>query len=137
MLDKTEYWLGLCDDDMKAAKAMLETKNYLWMGFICHLVAEKAIKAVIASVTSELPPKIHDLKTLAKRGNITDDLSEFQIDLLERLNPLQIEARYPEYKEKIAATLNQSNCAKLLSETEEFVCWIKQKLDKLPGDTQK
>jgi len=46
------------------------------MGFICHLVAEKALKAVIADKKDEIPPKIHDLKALAKYGGIMSSLSE-------------------------------------------------------------
>ncbi|MCL2426597.1 MAG: HEPN domain-containing protein [Oscillospiraceae bacterium] len=120
---------------MVTAKAMLNAKRLLWMGFICHLVAEKALKAVFTESTDEIPPKIHDLRTLAKRGGIIGDLSDEQLDLLEQLNPLQIEARYPEYKDKISATLTLEKCQKLYTDTEDFLCWIKQKLDKLPKDT--
>jgi len=129
MGNKTEYWLNLCDDDLKAAKAMLESKNFLWMGFICHLIAEKSLKAVIANRSDETPPKIHDLQTLAKRSGIIANLSEEQLTLLETLNPLQIEARYPEYKQRISETLTLEKCQKIFKQTEGFLCWIKQQLD--------
>jgi HEPN domain-containing protein len=130
MFSKVDYWLELCDDDLKAANAMLQTQNLLWTGFICHLIAEKAIKAAIANVTNEVPPKSHDLPKLAGKTNICDDMpNEYKI-LLGKLTPLQIEARYPEYKEKISAMLTEEYCKKLLKETEEFLCWIKKKLGK-------
>ena len=129
MLNKADYWLELCDDDMKAARAMFETKNYLWTGFICHLIAEKALKAVIASITEQIPPKTHDLPKLASIGNINDMTDDFK-KLLNNLTPLQIDARYPEYKEKISATLTKEYCRRLLKETGDFLCWIKQKLGK-------
>ena len=132
MLDKVEYWLELCDDDVKAAKAMLKTKNFLWAGFICHLVAEKALKAAIANITNEVPPKTHDLPKLADKTDIYGDMSEDYKRLLNKLTPLQIEARYPEYKERIAALLTEKYCGKLLEETEGFLCWIKGKLRKSP-----
>ena len=100
------------------------------MGFICHLVVEKALKAAIANVTSELPPKTHDLTRLAEHAGIFDDLSENQLELLETLNPLNIEARYPEYKERISKMLTEQKSTDILKETEEFLCWIKQKLEK-------
>jgi len=109
---------------------MLNAGRYLWMGFICHLVAEKAIKAVISEKTNEVPPKIHDLKSLAKRSGIMTDLSEEQLNLLEQLNPMQIEARYPEHKEKISATLTLEKCEKIYNDTEAFLCWINEKLGK-------
>ena len=128
MLDKVEYWLELCDDDVKAATAMLKSQNFLWTGFICHLIAEKALKAAIANITNEVPPKTHDLPRLAGKTNFCDDISEEHMILLSELMPLQIEARYPEYKDKIAAHLTENYCAKLLKDTEEFLCWIKTKL---------
>ena len=128
MLDKVEYWLELCEDDVKAASAMLKSKNYLWTGFICHLIAEKALKAAIANITNEIPPKTHDLPRLAGKTNLRDDISEEHMLLLKKLMPLQIEARYPEYKEKISALLTEVYCAKLVNDTEDFLCWIKAKL---------
>ena len=130
MFNKVEYWLELCDDDLRAAKSMLKTKNFLWTGFICHLVVEKALKAAIANITGEVPPKTHDLPKLADKTEIYHDLSDNFKNLLNKLTPLQIEARYPEYKEKITALLTESYCDKILEETEAFLCWIKKKLGK-------
>ncbi|MCL1883060.1 MAG: HEPN domain-containing protein [Defluviitaleaceae bacterium] len=130
MFDKVEYWLELCDDDIPVAKDMLKSKNYLWMGFICHLIAEKAIKAVIASVTEDVPPKDHRLIKLAELAQIENELSDAQIDLLAKLQPLQIEARCPSYKERISATLTPDYCKELMKGTEDFVCWIKSRLEK-------
>ena len=48
MSDKTAYWLELTKYDMSAAKAMQHAAKYLYMGFMCHQVIEKALKAVIA-----------------------------------------------------------------------------------------
>ena len=135
MLDNVEYWLELCDDDLKTAQVLFDAKQYLWMGFICHLIAEKAIKAVIASKTNEVPPKTHKLTRLAEIGGIYDNLSEIYQDLLEKLTPLQIEGRYPEYKERINARLTPLFCKQLMEETEDFLCWIKQQLEKLPTNT--
>ena len=130
MIDKAEYWLELADEDMSVAKVLLDTKKYLYSGFFCHLIAEKAIKAIVANITSEVPPKTHDLIRLAERGGIHDDLTESQLNLLETLNPLNIEARYPEHKERIAKMLTPEKTADILNETEKFLCWIKQKLEK-------
>jgi HEPN domain-containing protein len=125
-----EDWLDLCDDNLLTAKALFESKRYLHMGFFCHQIAEKALKAVVAQRTGELPPRIHDLDRLAVLGEIHDNFSEEQLVLLKRLEPLQIEARYPEYKKKIMLTLTPAICMQLLKETEEFLCWIKQQLEK-------
>ena len=41
---------------------------------------------------------------------------------------MNIEARYPEYKDQIAAGLTYDICVKTLTETEELLCWIKKQL---------
>ena len=107
------------------------------VGFICHLIVEKTLKAVITENINEFPPKIHDLKSLAKHGNLLNILSNEQLDLLEQLNPLQIKARYPEYKNKISEALTLMKCHKIYTDTEEFLCWTKHRLNKLPKDMQK
>ena len=45
-----------------------------------------------------------------------DLLSVEQKDLFKTLIPMQIEARYPEFKEQIAASLTLDLCKKILSE---------------------
>ena len=128
MLDKEKYWLDLCDEDVTVADLLLKGNKYLQVGFFCHLIAEKALKAVIASITDEVPPKIHDLHKLAKYGEIYNDLSEEHLILFKELMPLHIDGRYPEYKANISKTLNAEKCARIFEETEGFLCWIKKKL---------
>ena len=130
MLDKVEYWLDLADDDVSVADLLLNGKKYFQAGFFCHLVTEKALKAIIANATTEAPPKTHDLTKLAERGGIFDDLTERQLNFLEELNPLNIEARYPDYKASITRILTPEKTAGIFKETEEFLCWIKQRLGK-------
>jgi len=129
MKETTNHWFDMCDEDLITAKAMLDAKRFLWAGFILHITAEKALKAMIAEKTNAIPPRIHDLISLAKKSGLSADLSDKQLDLLEQLNPLQMEARYPEYKNKVAATITLEICQKLYNETEELLCWIKMKLD--------
>jgi HEPN domain-containing protein len=128
--DKTAYWLDLCDDDLITAKALLKSERLLHMGFFCNMIAEKALKAVITERTDEIPPKIHDLVKLAAKAGIAGELSPEQKTLLGKLSPLQIEARYPEYKEKVRSALTAEYCGKLLMETEALLCWIKKQLER-------
>jgi len=130
MIERVEYWLDLADYDIETAKAMLQTKRFMYVGFMCHQTIEKAIKAIIARdcADDEIPPKIHDLSKLAIRANIIDDMSEEQQDFIEELNPLNIEARYPEYKEQIIKDLSLELCTSIIAETEVMLCWIKELL---------
>ena len=128
MLDKVKYWLDLCDDDLITAKWVYKGERWLYMAFLCNQIAEKALKAVIAGVTNELPPKTHDLFKLAKKSNIAGQLPDEHRSFLNNIARYQIEARYPEYKNQAAALLDAEKCKQMLKETEDFLCWIKQKL---------
>ena len=103
MNDNVNYWLDLADYDIDVARAMLKTEKYLYVGFMCHQSIEKALKAVIAKkcAEGEIPPKTHDLSKLAVRAALFDSMTEEQQDFIEVLNPLNIEARYPEYKNSL------------------------------------
>jgi len=94
------------------------------------MIVEKSLKAIVAKQTEKIPPKIHDLPKLANLGGIWDTLSDAQRELIKKLIPLNIEARYPKYKDKINESLTIIFCKQILAETEEFLCWIKQQLGK-------
>lgn len=129
MNNKSEYWIALAEYDMETAKGLLQIKRYLYVGFMCHQTIEKALKAVMSNANEdEMIPKIHNLLKLAVASDVYSKMSEGQRKLLERLLPLNIESRYPSYKENISATLNNDNCKNIVSETEALLCWIKQQL---------
>ncbi|MCD8184269.1 MAG: HEPN domain-containing protein [Bacteroides sp.] len=50
------------------------------------------------------------------------------MDFIGRLEPLNIEARYPSYKERLMKSLTKEYCTELLSQTKELQSWIKNKL---------
>ena len=126
-MDKAKYWLDLAKEDIDVAQILLTNGKLLHFGFMCHLVAEKALKAKIEHV-GLTAPKIHNLIRLAELGGILDILSEEQSDLLATLNPLQIEARYPAYKQQIERILTPNQCDMILRQTKELVTWIEQQL---------
>ncbi len=128
MIDRVRYWVEIADYDFETAKAMMETKRYLYVGFMCHQVIEKMLKAHWSSVLEEPPLKIHHLSRLATISGLNDDLSEDQLTFIDELEPLNIEARYPSYKETLAATLTSEYCQNLLDRTNELKQWIGSRL---------
>lgn len=128
MNSKSQYWIDTAQYDIESAKVMLNGKRFLYVGFMCHLTIEKALKAIISKDETATPPKIHHLPKLAKQGAIYSFMSEEQKDFLEVLLPLNIEARYPSYKEELSCSLNETNCEALIKETEVLLCWIKEQL---------
>ena len=125
--DKSDYWIEIAEYDLETAHAMQKTGRFLYVGFMCHLVAEKTLKAVIAK-GGIMPPKTHALVRLAELSGLANLLSLEQKNLLNELLPLNIEARYPSHKEKLAASLTEQYCADLVARTEGFLSWIKRRL---------
>ena len=130
MDERVRYWIDLSEYDIETAKVMLNGRRYLYVGFMCHQTIEKALKGVISGTCAEgeIPPKIHHLLKLADRAGLFNKMSAEQQEIIKDLNPLNIEARYPVYKEHIAEGLSDKICNKLIIETEELLCWIKQQL---------
>lgn len=128
MNEKVQYWLDVAIYDLDTAKAMLDTKRYLYVGFMCHQAIEKALKAIISNNSEAIPPKTHDLIKLAKSSGIYTNMSDEQIDFLYLLLPLNIESRYPSYKEELLAELSEDRCKSIIIETEGLLIWIKQQL---------
>ncbi|MBO8448704.1 MAG: HEPN domain-containing protein [Bacteroidetes bacterium] len=107
---------------------MLETKRFLYVGFMCHQVIEKALKAYWSKVLEEHPLKIHHLSRLAAKSGLTYELSEEQLDFIDSLEPLNIEARSPLYKDRLMKTLTEERCKELVKQTDELRLWIKSRL---------
>ena len=129
MNEKINYWLELAQYDLDTAKAMLDTKRYLYVGFMCHQVIEKTLKAIITKNNIDtLPPKIHHLVRLAEKANIFNDLNDENKMILFSLNPLNVEARYPSYKDSIYKALDDKNCNKIYKDTRSLFQCLKKML---------
>ena len=128
MDDKVKYWLDLSDYDLDTAKAMLDSKRHLYVGFMCHQTIEKIFKAYFAHIHPETPPYTHSLSYLAKKGEFYEEFSEHQKNFIDQIEPLNIEARYPSHKERLLKSLTDTVCQKIIQNTEELQQWIKAKL---------
>lgn len=125
---KVIYWIEMSDYDLETANAMLITGRYLYVGFMCHQTIEKILKAYWSHFLEDIPLKIHSLSRLAEKTNLYEEFSEEQLDFIDKLEPLNIEARYPSYKERLMKSLNKEYCSELLKQTKELQLWIKNKL---------
>jgi HEPN domain-containing protein len=125
--ENTSYWLGIAEYDLETARVMLETGRYLYVGFMCHQVIEKALKAVVSSL-GKTPPYIHNLSKLAELSCLYEKFDDNQKDFIDTLEPLNIQSRYPQEKDRISSTLNADRCKRLLAQTKELYQWIKATL---------
>lgn len=95
---------------------------------MCHQAAEKALKGYYVFVNKKTPPYTHNLALLAKQSNIYEAFTDEQKNILDVLEPLNVEARYPTYKEKLMKSLTKERCEKIMQETESLYKWIKESL---------
>ena len=122
------YWVGLSDYDIKTAEAMLQSKRYLYVGFMAHQAIEKILKAYFVNVKRETAPFSHSLSFLAKESDIYKNFSDKQRDFIDLLEPMNIEARYPTDKEQLMKSLTEERCVEIFSCAQELQRWIAQKL---------
>ena len=86
------------------------------------------IEGLLDYCLTEIPLKTHALSRLAERTGLDQELSEEQLDFIDQLEPLNIEARYPSYKERLMKSLTKEYCTRILEQTKELQLWIKNKL---------
>ena len=128
MNEKVKYWTELSEYDIKTAEAMLQSKRFLYVGFMAHQAIEKILKAYFVNVTGETAPLSHSLSFLAKRSDIYKDFSEEQKDFIDLLEPMNIEARYPTHKKQLMESLTEKRCTEILNNAQELQKWILKKL---------
>lgn len=129
MMDKkVKYWVEISEYDFETAKAMLKSKRYLYVGFMCHQAVEKILKAYYVSLKKSQPKFTHRLTYLTESTDIENQLSNEQKFFIDELEPLNIEARYPTYKDKLFKKLSFQKCKEIIKSTKEFCQWIKEKL---------
>jgi len=128
MNNRSQYWTDLAEYDMDTAMAMLQTQRWLYVGFMCHQVIEKMLKAYYTATQPEQPPYSHSITKLSRVSGLLEQLSDDQLTLISTLEPLNIEARYPAYKDQLLRNLTPQFCENLIAQTKSFQQWILTKL---------
>ena len=126
--DKVAYWLDIADEDLGVGEDLYKAKRWLYVAFMCHQCIEKTLKAYWCATQESDPPYIHHLANLAIRCGLYELMTEDQQEFLALLMPMNIEARYPDYKQKLVARLNESYCRSLIDDTQLLQQWIKNNL---------
>ena len=127
-IDRVKYWIDLADYDLGTAEDLFQSRRWVYVAFMCHQVIEKTLKAYWCATQENDPPYIHHLANLAIRSSLYEQMTEAQQEFIALLMPMNIEARYPEYKQKLASSLNKDSCLHLINETKNLQQWIKNKL---------
>ena len=83
--NNSAYWLDIVDYDLDTAEAMYATGRWLYVGFMCHQVIEKVLKAYWCGTREDDPPYTHNHSRLAQGCGIWDEMSEEQKTSLKQL----------------------------------------------------
>jgi HEPN domain-containing protein len=127
--NKTDYWINLSEYDLDIAETVFEKGYYLHAGFMCHQSVEKLLKALFVSATDSVPPKTHNLDRIIKDCGQEDLFSKEQFDFLDELTPLNIQARYPLYKDMLYKLIDKEKALQILNRTREMHAWLKEKMN--------
>lgn len=127
--NKVDYWTETSEYDLETAKVMKNGKRFLYVGFMCNLAIEKILKAFYVYVKGETPPYTHNLRRIATEANLYKEMTDEQKNFVDDIIPFNIEGRYPDYKQMLYEALNDEKCETIIKETEDFIEWIKKKLD--------
>ena len=108
--------------DLDTAQAMMQSGRYVYVLFCCQQAVEKMLKGVIAKLTQEMPPRIHNLMQLAKRAGLEPDAE--QSLLMRELSEYYIQSRYPEEIDPLSSSLGHEIAHQTLQRTERTVEWL-------------
>jgi HEPN domain-containing protein len=129
MANTPEEWMRQADYDTETAQAMFDSGRYFYAVFMCHLAAEKALKALYQAHNRQRPPKTHNLVLLAE--TLPFSFSEQQTDFLYKLSRANVATRYPDEMDTLMAEFPEYKTRDILKQGQEIIQWLKSELTKL------
>jgi HEPN domain-containing protein len=121
-----EQWAQQARYDLETARAMLESGRYLYVLFCCQQGVEKLIKGVIAERTGEMPPRLHNLVTLANQAALEVDPD--RAALMRDLVRYYIETRYPDQIAELSRSVTRRKAEEVLRQSEAWLQWLSSML---------
>lgn len=128
MLDKTQRWLDISDEDFSMAEISFEHGRYLHMTFFCQQAIEKVLKGFYFETQKQTPPRKHDLLALVANCGLLNELSLERKTFLATVSEYYIESRYPEDRASLSQTCTKEFASETLSETREVLAWVRNRL---------
>ena len=120
---QVDYWRNGSEEDIEAARSLLEKKHVRHSLFFAHLALEKMLKALVTRETCNVPPRIHNLVRLAEIAGLR--LTPEQVDFLRKFNVYQLEGRYPQ---ALPALPDLKTARLRLSQAKDMQQWLKTQL---------
>lgn len=113
--------------DFQTAQAMLQSRRYIYVIFMCHLSLEKLLKVIILKKTRQTPPRTHDLFTLIRLSSLNIP-SKFE-SIIAHLNGVSVPTRYPEDFENLQKSYTLKVAKLYLTQVGELIKWLRTELN--------
>jgi len=120
-------WLDRVEYDMDTAKAMLQTKRYIYVIFMCQQSVEKCLKAFLLHKGSDIVP-IHNLRRLCELSEIVNELQTSSLKKLDFLSRFYLNARYKEDIQELSRGITEGISKDFIAFSEEMIRWLCQKM---------
>ncbi len=123
-VDHIAYWVETAEQNWKTIPILFDGSCYVEALFWAHLVLEKLLKAHwVKDNIENVPPKTHNLSKLVAQTKII--LPDEYLIILAKLNDIQLEGRYPEYKKNIYKIYKKEQTAIVLDQIKEIrICLL-------------
>ena len=119
---QVDYWIEGADEDIVTAELLIRERRILHGLFFCHLVVEKAIKALVVKKISDVAPRTHNLIYLSEQAGLEfDDDTQIFLGILMKY---QLQGRYPDYNPILP---DQTTIDEYFNKTKELLKWLKMK----------
>lgn len=122
-----QKWLDRVSYDLDTAKAMLQTGRLIYAVFMCQQSLEKAIKALLVFQGKEVIP-IHNLRRLAEKASITQELDDSTLIKLDFLSNYYINARYKEDLQQLSKGISDKVAGDFVDFAEGLIKWLREKM---------
>ncbi|MFH1147829.1 MAG: HEPN domain-containing protein [Pseudomonadota bacterium] len=125
--ETVQKWLDRVEYDLDTAKALLQTRRYIYVVFMCQQCIEKCLKALLEYQGKGILP-IHNLRRLGELADMIEELDEPTLAKFDFLSQYYISARYKEDVAQLSRGMNETVARDFVQFTEEVVQWLSQKM---------
>jgi len=122
--EEVKRWMEQAERDFKSAQNNFSNDDYYVASLLCQQSVEKGLKSLYLKKFKEIK-KIHNLVILAKDLKLPKKL----IDKCDELNPIYIEARYPDASGDLPhKKYTQDKSQEDIKAAEGILKWLRKKI---------
>lgn len=122
-----QKWLDRVEYDMDTARAMLQTKRYVYVIFMCQQAVEKCLKAFLLYKGADIVP-IHNLRRLCELCDLIQELEEASLMKLDFLSRFYLNARYKEDINELSRGITEGISKDFIAFSQRTIQWLCQKM---------